>query len=437
MPSTGRRTTASTPTRCYDAEPGDPATDHRPGGAGSSTDIDQLDAAFFGIAPREAERLDPAAAAAAGGGLGGAGGRRHARRAARRQPRRRVRRDVAATTTSPRTLADSGRHRPLYDHRHGSLQRASRPALLLPRPARARASPSTRPARRRSWPSTSPARACGPASATLALAGGVERDPRADASRSPTRSRGMMAPDGRCKFGDAAADGYVRSEGRRSSSSSGCPTPLADGDRVHAVIRGTAVNQDGRSSGLDRAEQPGQEAMLRGAPRRRRRRTRDGRLRRGPRHRHRRSATRSRSRRSAPCSAPDAPAGRPCLVGSLKSNIGHTEGAAGVAGLIKAGWRCSTARCRRRPLRRAEPDDPVARLPVASCPRPRRGPPATGRAAPASARSASPGTNAHVVLEEAPSSPAAVDAAAGAPSCRSRPEPAARRARAGRTVAPR
>ena len=58
-----------------------------------------------------------------------------------------------------------------------------------------------------------------------------------------------MAPDGHCKFGDANGDGYVRSEGAAVVLLKRLPDALADGDPVRAVIRGSAVNNDGRTSG--------------------------------------------------------------------------------------------------------------------------------------------------------------------------------------------
>src|SRR3546814_13182803 len=60
----------------------------------------------------------------------------------------------------------------------------------------------------------------------------------------------MMAPDGRCKPFDAAADGFVRGEGCGIVVLKRLADAEADGDRVLAVISGSAVNQDGRSSGL-------------------------------------------------------------------------------------------------------------------------------------------------------------------------------------------
>ena len=110
---------------------------------------------------------------------------------------------------------------------------------------------------------------------------------------------------------------------------------LADGDTVLAVIRGTAVNQDGRSNGLTAPNGPAQEAVIRDALANARRGAGGGRLRRGARHRHVAGRSDRGCRRSAPCSAPDAPADRPLLVGSVKTNIGHLEAAAGIAGLIK------------------------------------------------------------------------------------------------------
>src|SRR6185295_18662857 len=76
---------------------------------------------------------------------------------------------------------------------------------------------------------------------------------------------GMMAPDGRCKTFDAAADGYVRGEGGVMIVLRRLRDAQAAGDRVLAVVRGSAINQDGRSNGLTAPNGPAQEAVLRAA----------------------------------------------------------------------------------------------------------------------------------------------------------------------------
>jgi epothilone polyketide synthase E len=169
----------------------------------------------------------------------------------------------------------------------------------------------------------------------LALAGGanVLLQPHVTIAYSQS---GMMAPDGKCKFGDARGDGYVRSEGAAVVVLKPLARAVADGDRVYAVIRGTAVNNDGRSSGsMGTPSRVGQEEVVRAAladagvaPARVGYVEAHG------------TGTRSgdpgeRAARAAALGAGRAPGAR-ALVGSVKTNIGHTEGAAGVAGLIKA-----------------------------------------------------------------------------------------------------
>ncbi|NUO83084.1 polyketide synthase dehydratase domain-containing protein, partial [candidate division KSB1 bacterium] len=75
----------------------------------------------------------------------------------------------------------------------------------------------------------------------------------------------MLAPDGRCKTFDAAADGYVRGEGCGMVVLKRLSDALADGDNIFALIRGSAINQDGRSNGLTAPNGPAQEAVLRAA----------------------------------------------------------------------------------------------------------------------------------------------------------------------------
>ena len=83
----------------------------------------------------------------------------------------------------------------------------------------------------------------------LALAGGVNLLISPATMINFSRAH-MLAPDGRCKTFDAAADGYVRGEGCGVVVVKRLDDAIRDGDRIRAVIRGSAVNQDGASGGL-------------------------------------------------------------------------------------------------------------------------------------------------------------------------------------------
>src|SRR5690606_34849871 len=83
----------------------------------------------------------------------------------------------------------------------------------------------------------------------LALAGGVNVLLTPELWVAFSRSR-MLAPDGRCKAFDASADGFARAEGCGLVVLKRLRDAEADGDRILAVIRGSAMNQDGKTSGL-------------------------------------------------------------------------------------------------------------------------------------------------------------------------------------------
>ena len=161
--------------------------------------------------------------------------------------------------------------------------------------------------------------------------------------------------------------------------------------RSLAVIRGSAVNQDGRSNGLTAPNGPAQEAVIRRALDRRRRRRRPTSATSRRTAPARRSATRSRCRRCGRARRRPAPADPP-LVGSVKTNIGHLEAAAGIAGLIKVVLVAASTARSRRTCTSTQPQ-PAHRLGGAAgrrSPTERRAWPSDGRAGSrASARSAS------------------------------------------------
>jgi amino acid adenylation domain-containing protein/thioester reductase-like protein len=169
--------------------------------------------------------------------------------------------------------------------------------------------------------------------ADLALAGGVNLILTPELTISFSQAR-MMAADGRCKTFDARADGYVRGEGCGVVVMKRLSDAVRDGDQVLAVIRGSAVNQDGRSNGLTAPNGLAQQAVIRQA-----------------------LAAAGVSPNDidyieahgtgTPLGDPieisalravmeaEREPDRPFYVGSVKTNIGHLEAAAGVAGLIK------------------------------------------------------------------------------------------------------
>ncbi|WP_374025247.1 type I polyketide synthase [Mycobacterium sp. HNNTM2301] len=167
----------------------------------------------------------------------------------------------------------------------------------------------------------------------LALAGGanVLLTP---ATMITFSSAQMLAPDGRCKTFDAAADGYVRGEGCGVIVIKRLEDAIRDGDRIRAVIRGSAINQDGASGGLTVPNGVAQQRVIADALKRADLEPRDvGYL----------EAHGTGTSLGDPIEAQAAGevlgAGRdpaqPLLMGSVKTNIGHLEAAAGIAGVIK------------------------------------------------------------------------------------------------------
>ncbi|MEQ9335533.1 amino acid adenylation domain-containing protein [Thalassobaculum sp.] len=165
----------------------------------------------------------------------------------------------------------------------------------------------------------------------LALVAGVNLMLAPDITINFCQGR-MLSPDGACKTFDADADGYVRGEGCGVVVLKRLSDALADGDRVLSVIRGSAVNQDGRSAGLTAPNGLAQEAVIRQA-------LADARLEPGAVDAIEAHGTGTALGDPIEMHALKAVYGdrdRPLYVGSIKTNIGHTEAAAGVAGIIKA-----------------------------------------------------------------------------------------------------
>ena len=169
--------------------------------------------------------------------------------------------------------------------------------------------------------------------ADLALAGGVNAILRAEATRVFAEA-GMLAADGRCKTFDAAADGYVRGEGCGMVVLKRLSDAEASGDRILGVILGSAVNQDGASAGLTVPNGPAQERVIEAAL------SHAGIE---PSSVDYLEAHGTGTELGDPVEVEAAASvygrGRdpehPLLLGSVKTNVGHLEGAAGVAGLIK------------------------------------------------------------------------------------------------------
>jgi acyl transferase domain-containing protein len=382
----------------YDPEPGAPGKIASPEG-GFLADVDRFDAAFFGISPREAACMDPQQRLlleVAWEALEDAGCVPAAIRGSRagvfvgvwtsdyEDTMYRAVHDIDLyVTTGGGRYADSGRLSYVLDLQGPSMtvDTACSSSLVSVHLA---------------------CQSLRSGECDLALAGGVNLILEPEITIGYSRS-GILSQDGRCRFGDAAASGYVRSEGAGLLVLKPLARALADGDSIYAVVRGSAVNNDGGSSGLLVAPgSDGQAAMLRDAyrvagvdP----------------------AAVGYVEAHGTGTRVGDAvelealgrvlgagrPLDTPCPVGSVKTNIGHTEAASGVAGLIKA------ALCLRH---EAIPpslhfDEPNPAIPWSSLPlrvqRETTSWPSLGVPRLVGVNSFGiTGTNAHIVLEEAP-----------------------------------
>lgn len=168
--------------------------------------------------------------------------------------------------------------------------------------------------------------------ASLALAGGVNLILSPDTNLAMAKA-GILSPTGRCKTWDTSADGFVRGEGCGLIVIKPVARALADNDRIYAVIRSSVLTHAGKTDWIMQPSIPGQEALLRRA--------------------YAKAGVDVRevdyvelhgtgTRIGDPIEAAalgsvvgQARLGEPCRVGSAKTNIGHLDSAAGIAGLIK------------------------------------------------------------------------------------------------------
>ncbi|MGW0665908.1 non-ribosomal peptide synthetase/type I polyketide synthase [Streptomyces sp. NPDC002746] len=251
----------------------------------------------------------------------------------------------------------------------------------------------------------------------LALAGGVLLHMAPQYTIAETKG-GFLSPEGRSRTFDASADGYVRAEGVGLVALKRLEDALRDGDPIHAVIAGTGVNQDGRTNGITVPNGEAQVSLVR-------RVCAEAGITPGDLQYMEAHGTstpvgdpieaNALSRALAIGRAP----GAACYVGSVKANIGHTESAAGIAGLIKTAL---ALKHRRIPphinLERINPAIDRGSSPYDIPTRVTDWPEHEGPARAGVNAFGFGGTNAHAVLEEAPAHTARAETA--------RPSPAAR-----------
>src|SRR3981189_2435985 len=302
----------------------------REGGFLTSWQPDEFDAEFFGIAPREAAAMDPQqrlVLEVAWEALENAGIGPHAIRGTQTSV-------FVGLTTNDYTLTFAGKLRPEDIDPYLPFGNASNfaagrlayflgirgPALVIDTAfssSLVAVHLACQSLRRRE--------------SDTALAAGVNLVLSPENSIACSRG-GMLSPNGRCKTFDAGADGYVRSEGCGVVVLKRLSDALRDGDRLLAVVRGSAVNQDGASSGQTVPNGPAQQALLRQALAAPRGHASDI---------HYVEAHGPATALGDPIDLDalsqvfsDRDGSAPLVLGSVKTNLGHLESAAGIAGFM-------------------------------------------------------------------------------------------------------
>lgn len=241
----------------------------------------------------------------------------------------------------------------------------------------------------------------------IAVVGGVNLIMRPEMTIVLSQAQ-MLSPDGRCRTFDADANGYVRGEGCGVVVLKRLRDAQAAGDRILAVVRGTAVNQDGRSNGISAPNGLAQEAVLRAA-------LADARL--APQDIGYVETHGTGTPLGDPIEvealgnvlAVGRTSDNPLTLGAVKTNIGHLESAAGIVALIKTVLVLDNdAIPPNLHLRKLNPRLPqagdVLKFPTAMQPWPRNG---RVRVAGVSSFGFG-GTNAHIIVSDAPAPEPAV-----------------------------
>ncbi|MCP4847493.1 MAG: amino acid adenylation domain-containing protein [Verrucomicrobiaceae bacterium] len=362
-------------------------------------EVDQFDASFFGISPREAQRIDPQQRwllEVAWEALEDAAEKPEAWRGSRTgvfvgissneygSIQMMGEADIDVHTNSGSTLSiASNRISYLYDFKGPSMSvdTACSSALV-----------AVNLACKSIWSGDCDA----------ALAGGVNALLMPDSSIGFSKAT-MLSPSGQCFAFDARANGYVRGEGAGLVVIKSLKRAREDGDRIYALIRSAVVNQDGNTSSMTVPGEDTQAAMLRDAyaqagmpPNRVTYMEAHG------------TGTpvgdpiETRALGEVLCEG--RAEGEECIIGSVKSNIGHLESGSGIAGLIKAAMVLHKGQIPQNlNYQTPNPNIPFKELklkvPKENMPLPRQGdlPPVT-----AVNSFGFGGTNAHIVLEEAP-----------------------------------
>lgn len=235
---------------------------------------------------------------------------------------------------------------------------------------------------------------------SLAIAGGASINllPKGDVFFS---AAGALSPTGECNAFDAEADGIVRSEGAGVVVLKRLADAIDDGDRIYAVIRGGAINHDGASNGIMAPNSEAQKRVLREA-------YRNAGISPGDVQYVEAHGTGTPLGDPIEISAlagamAEGRNGKPLMLGSLKTNVGHMEAAAGVASVIKVALAMYNSTLPpNRQFTEWNPHMPALPFPMDVLSERRNWPVNGGRRFAGVSAFSFGGTNAHLVLEEAP-----------------------------------